>query len=580
MFELEVNHIILSSDDLSDEIKGHFERHDRNIQGIALIPWEEHCTECAMPMCYQSCDLYEPRKDGKCRRFIGGIASIPNIRNAQNYIVRISFKQWGQLMAYANMHMIPIKRANIAESLFYKIDSIAGKIPDKHISIYGRRSPSTRMIRRLKQSIARNGYFKCAASNVPDYLLIEVYNPNPFVVNLSLSISNIIQDGYNAGYQILLKLGEGFNEYKIDVNEITRNVNINLKFGISLNPNILDSKDEGLTLYFGMITFAWDSEFRRTRQAIAKTYVKVVAWDLDNTIWDGILIEDGTDKLVLKPGIVNIIKTLDERGILNTVVSKNNPDEALEYLSTVGLSDYMINPKIGWDQKGLYLKSLIKEFNVGENTFAFIDDSPFERDEAKSLNPEIRVYDAAVYNSLLDLPEFNPPISADSIHRREYYQSEKHRHDAQSSFNGEYLLFLKSCQIRLNIYTPTESKIDRIQELVQRTNQLNFSGNRYGRDEIRAILTDPRYETFSLDCEDKYGKYGTVGFAIIDKHKIRLIDMMFSCRVQSKRVEHAFLGFLLSYYRKQDLEKFSAIFNKTDRNAKAGAVFDDLGFDR
>ena len=578
MYEFEVNHLSVSPNDLAYEIKGHFEKRNNGIQGIALIPWEEHCTECAMPMCYESCDLYEPRKDGKCRRFIGGIIPIPHINNTQNYIVRISFKQWGQLMAYANMHMIPVKRANFAEKLFYAIDGIASRIPDKNVSIRGRRSLSARLIRRIKQSIARNGIFKRKITCIPDYFLIEVYNPNPFEVHLSLSVNNTENSKYNIGYQKLLDLSEGFNEFKIDTREIIRLVDIYQRFGISLNPNILDKKDEGLCLYFGMITFAWDSDYRRTIIKKGKPFIKVVAWDLDNTIWDGILIEDGVDKLTLKPGIINIFKKLDERGILNTVVSKNNSDETLKYLRAVGLSDYILNPKIGWEQKGLYLKSLIKEFNVGENTFAFIDDSPFERDEAKSLNPEIRVYDATEYNSLLGLPEFNPPISTDSTHRREYYQNEKHRYEALSSFDGDYLNFLKSCNIRLCIYTPTQSNIDRIQELVQRTNQLNFSGNRYERDEIQEILSDSQYEAFSLDCEDKYGKYGLVGFAIIDKQNLRLIDMMFSCRVQSKRVEHAFLAFLLSYYKKQSLERFSAIFNKTDRNAKAGAVFGDLGF--
>ncbi|RLC99015.1 MAG: hypothetical protein DRI46_10255 [Chloroflexi bacterium] len=578
MFELEVNHERLSAEDIPEDILNHFSAPTDNILAIALIPWEEHCTECAMPLCYETCDLYEPRKDGKCRRFIGGIRPVHHINGIQNYIVSISFKQWGQLMAYANMYAIPKMRAQYVEKLIYAIDGISSRIPDKNISIRGRQSLSTRLTRRLKQSIAGTGLFKRQESNNPDYFLIEVYNPNPFDVHLSLNINNIDQSQYNIGYQKLLKLSEGFTKYKIGIDEIHCRVDTNQKFGISLNPNILDKKDEGLCLYFGLITFVWDSDLISIRANKEKPYIKVVAWDLDNTVWDGILIEDGTDNITLKPGIIDIFKKLDERGILNTVASKNNPDDTLKFLKAIGLSDYIINPKIGWDQKGQYIKSLVNQFNVGENTFAFIDDSPFERDEVKSLNPEIRVYDAALYNTLLELPEFNPPVSIDSTHRRKYYQNEIDRGEAQSSFDGEYLSFLKNCNIQLNIYTPTKNNIDRIQELVQRTNQLNFSGNRYERDKIEKILFDSHYDVFCLDCEDKYGQYGTVGFAIIDTQTLQLSDMMFSCRVQSKRVEHAFLSFLLSHYKKQGHKSFSALFNKTDRNTKAGAVFSDLDF--
>ena len=100
----------------------------------------------------------------------------------------------------------------------------------------------------------------------------------------------------------------------------------------------------------------------------------------------------------------------------------------------------------------------------------------------------MRVYDAASYDSLLERPEFNPPVSLESNHRRDFYRLDQKREQALSSFQGEYLAFLKNCQIQLSIYTPKSSNIDRIQELVQRTNQLNFSGNRYGREEIEKIL--------------------------------------------------------------------------------------------
>jgi len=585
MFELEVNHDHATGKCIPDEIRQCFQKIDENILGIALLPWEEHCTECAMPACYETCDLYEPRKDGKCRRFIGGIVPVHEISNIQNYVTRVAFKRWGQLMAYANVHMIPLQKAKRIERTVHKLDELVSRIPDYRLSIRGRRGLSSRFTRKFKQSIARKGSFKNNAAGRPDYFVAEIYNPNSYTVDLSLSINNSDPDTYNMGFQQLLEVESGYCKYKIKFDEIEQRVDFNSKFNISFNPNILSEEDEGLTLYFGLITFIWDSTCSDNKAVIKisksqkpASYVKVVAWDLDNTVWDGTLLEDGAENLTLKPGIIEIIKQLDNRGILNTVVSKNNADDALKQLDKVGLSEYILHPKIGWGQKGLYLKELVKQFNVAENTFAFIDDSPFERDEVASLNPQMRIYDAVLYKTLLERKEFSPPVTTDSHQRREFYRLEEKRGVALSTFDGEYLTFLKECNITLRIYKPKKDNLDRIHELVQRTNQLNFSGNRYKKEEIENLLTNPDFDSYCLDCDDKYGKYGTVGFAVVKNKEVLLIDLMLSCRVQSKRVEHAFMEFLLSHYKEQNHKVFSALYLQTDRNTKVGAVFGDMEF--
>ncbi|MES9865568.1 MAG: HAD-IIIC family phosphatase [Candidatus Thiodiazotropha sp. LLP2] len=575
MFELEANHDNLAADAIPDDIRRQFQSRDQEIRGYTVLPWEEHCTECAMPECYQTCDLYEPRNDGKCRRFIGGISPI---KGTSRQIVGVAFKRWGQLMAYANLNMTPFKTASRVEKLVSAFDMFISIIPDKRISFKGRPSLTTRIERRLKQVLAKNGYLKDSSAGLPEHFLMEVFNPNPDNINLSLVVSNTDQTEYNMGYQELVELNPGFNRITIEFDKIATRLDLNKRFNITLNPNILDKADEGLTLYFGMLTFIWPIESNQSVQSATSPNIKVIAWDLDNTVWDGILIEDGTENLKLKPGILEIIKQLDKRGILNTVVSKNNPDDALSFLEHAGLKEYVVYPKIGWGQKGLYIRELIKDFNVGANTFAFIDDQPFERDEVKSLNPDVRVYDALEYDKLLAMPEFNPRVSSESHLRRQLYQYEKTRQDQLSTFDGDYLTFLQSCEITLNIDKAGIEKIERIQELVQRTNQLNFSGNRYQREQIEAILEDDQKDAFVIDCHDKYGIYGTIGFAIVNSRNGQLIDLMFSCRVQSKRVEHAFISFLLSYYKTKEHSHLSALYKESDRNKKAATVFTDMNF--
>jgi predicted enzyme involved in methoxymalonyl-ACP biosynthesis len=116
-----------------------------------------------------------------------------------------------------------------------------------------------------------------------------------------------------------------------------------------------------------------------------------------------------------------------------------------------------------------------------------------------------------------------------------------------------------------------------VHELATRTNQMNFSGNRYDRTVLREILAAPHLETYVLACEDRFGSYGVIGFSIVDRREPRMTDLMFSCRIQSKRVEHAFLAFVIREYFKQTDKDFLVSYRKTDKNAPSGQVFWDSG---
>ena len=157
------------------------------------------------------------------------------------------------------------------------------------------------------------------------------------------------------------------------------------------------------------------------------------------------------------------------------------------------------------------------------------------------------------------------------------YQVEGKRQVMAQGFGTDYLAFLRHCQIRLMIQPMTEENLERVHELTQRTNQMNFSGNRYNRDTLKRILASPHFETYVLSCEDRFGSYGIAGFGIVDSREPRLTDLMFSCRIQSKRVEHAFLGHIIQKYISG--RDFLANYRKTPRNAPAGKVFAELGMD-
>lgn len=130
-------------------------------------------------------------------------------------------------------------------------------------------------------------------------------------------------------------------------------------------------------------------------------HVKIAVWDLDNTLWKGTLIEDGLQNVMLRAETVAVVRELDRRGIVNSILSKNYPDEAMEVLRHFGLEEMFVFPHIGWGEKGAYMKELVKDFNVDPTTFAFVNDQKFERDHVIAANPGVRVYDAADPGALL-----------------------------------------------------------------------------------------------------------------------------------------------------------------------------------
>jgi FkbH-like protein len=305
--------------------------------------------------------------------------------------------------------------------------------------------------------------------------------------------------------------------------------------------------------------------------------IKCVVWDLDNTLWDGILVEDGPENLRLKPDVAEIIKELDGRGILHSIASKNNPEEALRVLKRFRLDEYFLFPQISWQPKSQAVQTIARELNIGMNTLLFVDDSDFELREVASACPDVRIVRADQYRSLPGIDACQVQVTAEGSDRRKMYQVDASRQQVATGFGQDYLAFLRHCEIALNIRPLTESNLDRVHELTQRTNQMNFSGNRYTRDLLREILSASHLDTYVLDCEDRFGSYGVIGFSIVDRREPRMTDLMFSCRVQSKRVEHAFLAFLIRRHIAESGRDFRANYRATERNAPSGRVFADLG---
>lgn len=241
---------------------------------------------------------------------------------------------------------------------------------------------------------------------------------------------------------------------------------------------------------------------------------KCVVWDLDNTLWDGVLLESAS--VHLKPGAADVVRSLDERGILHSIASRNDPDAAVQKLRELGIMDYFLCPEIGWNSKSLAIARIRENLNIGLDSILFLDDDPFERDEVSSEHPAVTCMDASGYRSLPDDPRLNPGrVTEESRRRRLIYREDMARKRDEEGFRGPKKEFLESLRMRLTIARAEVSDLQRAEELMARTNQLNATGRVYEYDELLALLASPDHDLLVCELEDRYGSYGKIGLALV-----------------------------------------------------------------
>ncbi|WP_217563128.1 HAD family hydrolase [Paenibacillus sp. GbtcB18] len=276
------------------------------------------------------------------------------------------------------------------------------------------------------------------------------------------------------------------------------------------------------------------------------TKIKCLVWDLDNTLWQGVLLEDAN--VSLRPGVAEIIRTLDERGILQSVSSKNDHQAAMNKLEEFGLAEYFLYPQINWNAKSESIKQIVQSINIGLNTIAFIDDQPFEREEVAYSLPEVVCLDASL-EEVLQLPMMNPDfITEDSRRRRMMYKEDLVRKEAEEEYQGPKEAFLRSLDMSLTISLATEDDLKRAEELTVRTHQLNTTGYTYSYYELNAFRQSDRHKIFILGLTDRYGDYGKIGLVLIecDEKAWTIKLLLMSCRVMSRGVGTAVIHYLIN----------------------------------
>jgi FkbH-like protein len=308
--------------------------------------------------------------------------------------------------------------------------------------------------------------------------------------------------------------------------------------------------------------------------------VKCVVWDLDGTIWNGILAEsDDRAQMVLRHRILETLETLDKRGILNSIASKNNSTETLGVLEELGIAHFFVSPQINWNRKSENLLKIASDLNLNLADFLFVDDTKFEIDEVKNTHPTIRTLDALQTSSMLELPFLNPSLPSLGSSRREFYQAENKRQIDLSQSDMSFGDFLRSCNMQLTIRSLNKQEdFERSFELLNRSNQLNFSGLRLAYEDFKNSTLDTNSLWMCADLEDKYGTHGIILVGKIEyKHNFKIAELAISCRVAGKYVEETFFQWVIdTFSNKHDLLELGYV--ETPRNGLIRNAIDRSGF--
>lgn len=315
-----------------------------------------------------------------------------------------------------------------------------------------------------------------------------------------------------------------------------------------------------------------------SEKGIKRNKVKCVVWDLDNTIWDGVLLED--EKVILRKEVRNIIEVLDSRGILQSIASKNEYNTVMAKLKELGLDEYFIYPQINWNSKSSSIKAIAKSINIGIDTLAFIDDQPFELEEVKFSVPEVLCIDSGDLSGILDMQEMNPRfVTEDSKIRRKMYLNDIQRNTAEGNFNGTQEEFLASLNMSFSIAPVCEGDLQRAEELTVRTHQLNTTGYTYSYEELDNFRKSENHKLFMASLEDKFGTYGKIGLVLIEckEHVWTIKLLLMSCRVMSRGVGTILINHIMRLSKEAGV-RLRAEFIPNDRNRMMYVTYKFGGF--
>lgn len=319
-----------------------------------------------------------------------------------------------------------------------------------------------------------------------------------------------------------------------------------------------------------------------------KNAKKCIVLDLDNTLWGGIVGEDGIENIALslKPpgnGYMAFQQALldhYDRGVILAINSRNNPEDAWEVIrkhpNMILKENHFASIRMNWNDKTQNIKEIAKELNIGLDSMVFLDDDPTNREMMRALVPEVETPDLpsnpAQYAKFLNSSNYfsNQIITDEDKMRGNLYVTERLRKEEEKVFANKED-FLKNLSLELFFYEDNNSCVPRLAQLTEKTNQFNTFKKPLSEKEIAEFIKSPNHTVFYASLQDKFGDYGVIAFALVEWNNERgnIRSLLMSCRVFGRGVEDAFFKALSDRALRKGTNRLSIDIETTEKNLPA-----------
>jgi FkbH-like protein len=327
---------------------------------------------------------------------------------------------------------------------------------------------------------------------------------------------------------------------------------------------------------------------------------KVLVTDLDNTIWGGVIGEDGLDEIAVGPGspegeaylqLQQYLLELKRRGILLAVCSKNNPEDALlpflrhphMALRREDFAAFHVN----WDSKAANLRAMAQELSLGLDSFVFLDDNPLEREWVRSQLPEVAVVELGAspldFLHQLDRGRYFEALtlSAEDLVRAEQYRKEAQREQLRAT-STSLDDFLRELRLEATAEEVSEKNLARVTQLVNKTNQFNVTTRRYTEAQVRGLAEDPRGWVRAFQLSDRMDRYGLIGVLICRESgdAWEVDSWLMSCRSLGRQMEKFMFDRMVEAALARGIRRIVGVYRPTAKNALVKELYEQMGFRR
>ncbi len=326
---------------------------------------------------------------------------------------------------------------------------------------------------------------------------------------------------------------------------------------------------------------------------------KCIAVDLDNTLWGGVIGEDGVNGIVLannKEGArykdtQRILKKMKEQGVMVAILSKNNVEDVepvFKHPDMVLQHEDLVAEVINWEPKTVNIRQLAINLNIGLDSFVFLDDNPAERERMKAECPEVAVIDfpkdtsqlPTVVAKVYDEYFLSLEVTSEDTKKTAMYRSEAMR-KTEMSTAVSMEDFLKKLEMTMDIHFMKPEEEKRVTQLTNKTNQFNVTTKRYSEEEIHALATADNSDIITVHMADKFGDQGLVAVLILkyEKEFAEIDTYLMSCRVMGRNAENEMMARIKELLRQKGIATVKAAYIKTAKNAPVVDLFEKMGFE-